>query len=79
MTYSQLEKSLKSNSFPPQKMLNLTFKYCQFTENDTLLEKGREISKAVKNSFIFFLADILLGFFTSKKPFCKRCFFKKKS
>lgn len=54
MTYSQLEKSLKSNSFPLQKMLNLTFKYCQFTENHTHVEKGREISKAVKNSFFFF-------------------------
>lgn len=67
MTYSQLEKSLKSNSFPLQKMLNLTFKYCQFTENHTHVEKGREISKAVKNSFFFFLADIFGWFFYFKE------------
>lgn len=43
-------KSLKGNSFSPQKVLNLTFKYCHFTENLSHREKGREILKAMKNS-----------------------------
>lgn len=42
-------KSLKGNSFLPQKVLNLTFEYHHFTENLSHMEKGREISKAMKN------------------------------